>query len=147
MLNLLNELEIHCRFEECRAVVGYAEYDKHIEQCEYNPENTTECIFCCEAIPCYVTDHNDHCIDFIKFKMSEMQLEIDSLRKQLDTSSRIVHVHKKSSESFGCTMVFKGLSATIDKVERNSPSWRAGVRVGDVVTAINGKDITTRVWL
>ena len=45
--------------------------------------------------------------------------------------------------SLGIAIRANGFSFLVDSVRRNSPAYRAGVRVGDAIVSINGKDTDT----
>lgn len=45
--------------------------------------------------------------------------------------------------SLGIAIRANGFSFLVDSVKRNSPAYRAGIRVGDAIVSINGKDTDT----
>ena len=82
--NMLSEIQLTCPFETCGTTVGYGKFNIHQLACEYNPDVKLPCIGCeqqytKETLP----DHEENCILYIRYQMSELQVSTDLLKTEL----------------------------------------------------------------
>ena len=99
MRNMLADIQLNCSFEACEAIVSYTEFYDHQRDCAFHPEAKVTCMFCDEKLVRKNTQtHRDGCINYVKYKMSELQIKTTSLETKLIKLQEERHVDETAEE-------------------------------------------------
>ena len=86
--NVLSTFKFKCANQPCEAIVPYDDIKLHPTECPYT---STQCTFCEENTLRKDSEaHLEDCLYYIKYKKSELQIELEKLKTELSELSELL---------------------------------------------------------